>query len=106
VTESPKAIEILNTEQLIDVGNSEFVTTIGECWDLLRDDGTPNRAGDVLSVQEDGTLQTRPAGTDGPFERAKPDDEDLARAKLLIYRPNGPLGRTFTFGLTHGGPNP
>jgi hypothetical protein len=38
---------------------------------LRRDDGSPSRAGDVLSVQPDGKYQTRPATLIGPWETAR-----------------------------------
>jgi hypothetical protein len=98
-TASPKAIEILATDQLLELDNGEVVATVGAC-DLVRDDGTESQPGDVLSVQEDGTYQTRPAGTDGPFERATKTPAGL------IYRPKGPFGRTFLVGLTDTWPNP
>ena len=54
------------------------------------------------SVQEDGTEQTRPAGTDGPFERCKKNKAETG----VIYRPKGPFGRCFFKGLTDTWPNP
>ena len=53
----------------------------------------------MLSVQEDGTYQTRPAGCDGPFERAKKTSAGL------VYRPKGPFGRCFLVGLADEWPN-
>ena len=38
---------------------------------LFRADGSPAQQGDVLSMQSDGTFQTRPAGSNGGFEKAK-----------------------------------
>ena len=94
-----QAIEILATDQLLELGNDEYVATVGACH-LTRDGTAPSEPGDVLSVQEDGTLQTRPAGTDGPFERA------TKAPNGLVYRPKGPFGRTFLVGLTDTWPNP
>lgn len=45
--------------------------------------------GEVYSVQPDGTVQTRPPGTAGPYELA------LLKPDRLVYAPQGPYGRVF-----------
>jgi hypothetical protein len=54
----------------------------------------------VLSVQPDGTIETRPPGASGPYERAilKPD--------RLIYAPVGPHGKVFIVPYVDALPNP
>ena len=47
----------------------------------------PAGASTVLSVQPNGEIQTRPAGTDGPWEQA----QVLSNGNLL-YRPMGMTG--------------
>ena len=54
-------------DRLEDVGNGEVIA--------VRLDGT------VISVQPDGAIETRPAGTKGPYERA------TVIGNTLIYRP-------------------
>jgi len=75
-------IRALDPECLNDVGNGDFTYTIGAC-DLTRDDGTPSQDGDVLSMQPDGSAQTRPEGASGSFERCK------KTAAGAVYRPWG-----------------
>jgi hypothetical protein len=64
-----------------DAGNGMVTLTVGAVAGICRQDGSPSQPGDVLSVQPDGSLQTRVAGTAGPFEQAQPSD------KGLIYQP-------------------
>lgn len=53
----------------------------------------------VLSVQPDGTIETRPAGTCGPFELT------LQKFDRLIYAPKGPAGAVFLLPFTDVIPN-
>jgi hypothetical protein len=53
----------------------------------------------VLSVQPDGTLETRPAGTAGPSERA------LRKPDRLVYAPLGEAGQAFLIPYTETIPN-
>lgn len=94
-----RAGELLAKDQLIDVGGGDVVAVVGAHPELYRDDGTPARDGDVLSVQPDGVFQTRPSGADGPFERAK------ISGAVLVYRPVAG-GRAFFVGLATAWPNP
>lgn len=91
-------IRALAPDQLTEVDNGEYVATVGACG-LLRNDGTPSQAGDVLSVQEDGSLQTRPAGTSGNFERC------CKTAGGAVYRPVGTSGGTYLIPLAQDAPN-
>jgi hypothetical protein len=59
--------EDFDHEEMIDTNHSAIILTTGE----------------VLSVQPNGTTQTRPAGTFGAYEVAERD------GKLRIYTPNG-----------------
>lgn len=76
--------EMIARNQLNDVGNGEFTVTIGPF-------------GAVLSVNPQGGLETRPAGTTGPWERCK------IQGNCLIFRPSGE--RTFFVGLANDWPN-
>lgn len=51
-----------------------------------------NSTGEVLSVQPDGSWQTRPKGTAGPYERAFLD------GGLLTYCPDGIHIYRFSYG--------
>src|SRR5262249_9908960 len=75
-------IHALDPECLNDCGNGEYTATVGACG-LPRDDGTPSQDGDVLSIQPDGSAQTRPAGASGPFERL------VKTSGGAVYRPYG-----------------
>jgi hypothetical protein len=100
-SESPRALEVFAADQCTPIGDhDEYTVTVGAHPDFLRDGVSPSQAGDVLSVQEDGTLQTRVAGTIGPFERATVDQG------RLVYRPKGPFGRCFIAGHVASWPNP
>ena len=50
---------------------------------LKRDDGSPCQPGDVLSIQVNGTRQTRKYGSNGPFEVC------LLDGNLATYCPDG-----------------
>lgn len=49
----------------------------------------PPGSSDVLSVQPDGSIETRPKGTNGPYERAKVNGTSLA------FCPLGTAGSTW-----------
>lgn len=76
--------EMFAKDQLNDLGNGEYTVTVG-----------PNGA--VLSVNTSGGLETRPAGTAGPWERCK------IQGNVLVFRPVG--ARVFFFGLASDWPN-
>jgi len=77
----------------------EYTLTVNARPDLHRDDGSPSQPGDVLSVQTDGTLQTRGEGTAGNFERC------CKTSAGLVYRPVGVDGRSFLIPLAQDAPN-
>ncbi len=100
------AIEIVSRNQLSDLGDGEYTATVGARSDITRNGRAmtdakvdPSQPGDVLSVQPDGSFQTRPAGTAGPFERA------VIQGTGLVYRPLGAEGRAFFLGLALSWPN-
>ena len=81
---APKGIEAIPQDWLFDVeGTTDKVAMVGTELGLKRDDGTDNQEGDVLSMQPDGTMQTRPGGSQGNFERA------AISGPWLVYRPVG-----------------
>jgi len=92
-------IEVFTPDQLNAMDGEEYTLTIGARPDLSRDDGTPSQAGDVLSVQPDGTLQTRGEGTAGNYERC------CKTPSGLIYRPIGTDGRSFLIPCATDAPN-
>ena len=53
---------------------------------LKRQDGSPAQAGDVVSVQPGGALQTRPEGAAGAWERA------CVQGSLVVFKTEGPGG--------------
>jgi hypothetical protein len=54
----------------------------------------------VLSVQPDGTVQSRPQGAAGVYERA------ILQSDRLIYAPTGPVGKVFVVPYVDVLPNP
>ncbi len=54
----------------------------------------------VLSVQPDGTIETRPAGANGPYERA------ILKSDRLVYAPVGPAGQVYLVPYADQLPNP
>jgi len=94
-------IEVFTADQLQDAADSddEFTLVVGARPDLNRDDGTPSQAGDVLSIQPDGTAQTRAAGTSGNFERC------VKVSAGLVFRPVGADGRSFLVPCAFDAPN-
>ena len=54
----------------------------------------------VLSVQPDGRIETRPAGANGPYERA------VLKSDRLIYAPVGPAGAVYLVPYADTLPNP
>jgi hypothetical protein len=59
----------------------------------------PPGATTVLSVQPDGRIDTRPQGTQGPYETA------LLAGDRVIYAPQGPTGGVFILPFTPVIPN-
>lgn len=95
----PRAIDVLTKDRLTACDNSEYTATVFASPLLKRDDGSASVDGDVLSVQPDGSLQTRPAGTAGPFERA------VVTTAGLVYRPKGYEGSAYLMPLANDWPN-
>jgi hypothetical protein len=54
----------------------------------------------VLSVQPDGTIETRPAGAQGAYERA------ILKSDRLVYAPVGPTGKVYLVPYADVLPNP
>ena len=94
---APRGIELIPKDKLTDLGNGEHTATVDARPELRRDDGSAAQVGDVLSCQPDGTLQTRPAGANGNFERC------VIGASGLVYRPVGE--RAFLVPFTDAWPN-
>lgn len=64
-------LDAIPAGSLNDLGNGFYSLTINAT------------TGDVLSVQPDGTFQTRPKGTAGPYEQAG------LNGTFLVYCPDG-----------------
>jgi len=97
-------IEVFTADQLNALDGEEYTLTVGARPDISRQpepDGTvpPSQSGDVLSVQTDGTLQTRAEGTAGNFERC------VRNGSFLVYRPVGAEGRAFVVPFAPDAPN-
>jgi hypothetical protein len=54
----------------------------------------------VMSVQPDGTIETRPQGSNGPYERA------LLGSDRLVFAPIGPAGKVYLVPYADTLPNP
>ena len=59
----------------------------------------PVGADTVLSVQPDGTIETRPPGSQGPYERG------IKRPDRIIFAPLGPNGAVYLAPFTEVIPN-
>jgi|SRR5262245_35328646 len=99
VTAIPPAltvIEVFAPDQYNDLGDGDYTLTAGHYAQGLTRDGQPpidpalineehpdNRSqpDDVMSMQPDGSWQTRPKGANGPYERCK------KTAAGAVYRP-------------------
>jgi hypothetical protein len=93
------ALPVIAADTLNDVDHGEKTVTVGAFPGLKRDTGQPAQAGDVLSVQPDGSYQTRPLGAAGPFERCK------VQGSGVIFRPKGTEGPPFFVPLALDWPN-
>lgn len=71
-----EVVEAISASQLNQQPNGQFTVTY------------PLGATTVLSVQPDGTIQTRPQGTAGPYEVCSSDGSKLTYAPLA---PKGPV---------------
>src|SRR4029434_5312377 len=78
---APRGIPCITSDMLNDQGNGEVTERVAAVPTCRRDDGTPAQARDVLSLQPDGTMQSRPEGTNGWSERA------VVAGPVLVYRP-------------------
>ncbi|HWP71210.1 MAG TPA: hypothetical protein VNM36_08920 [Gemmatimonadaceae bacterium] len=90
-TDAPRRLDVvaIGPHQITRLDGDELVTVT-----------YPAGTTTVLSVQPDGTIQTRPAGANGPYERAvlKPD--------RLVYAPVGPAGQVYLVPYADQLPNP
>jgi len=93
-------IEVFAPDQYCEVDHGDYTITVGtSAAGLTRDDGSPSQPTDVLSVQQDGSLQTRAAGTAGNYERCKKTSAGA------VFRPIGASGKTYLVGVATDAPN-
>lgn len=82
-----------------DQGDGTLTATVGAVNPAIkRPDGSKPADDDVLSVQRDGSLQTRPAGSNGSFERCR-----KSTSSLLAFQPDGWGHRLFLVPFYFGG---
>jgi hypothetical protein len=67
----------------LDLGEIVIIDHLNALPDGTVTASLPN--GEVLSVQPDGRLETRPPGTDGPWERAAVQGDKLVFNPGVIY---------------------
>jgi len=82
-----QTVHAIHRQQLNDLGNGEFTVRY------------PADADTVLSIQPDGSVQTRPHGTTGAYERCRRNGTSLA------FRPLGVKGATYIVPIVDDAPN-
>jgi hypothetical protein len=92
-------VEVIAPDQYNEIDNGDCTVTVKPWYGLKRQDGTTAADDDVISMQEDGSLQARPVGTTGLFERCRKTPQGP------VYRPKGPEGRTVLIGGASDAPN-
>jgi hypothetical protein len=67
------SIEAIHAKQCIDQGNGEFTATIPDSRlkDYKLDTGAVPESGAVYSMNPNGSLEARPVGTNGSWEKFK-----------------------------------
>jgi len=81
---------------VVAVGPSQINVLDGDLVTVTYPAGTTT----VMSVQPDGTIETRPQGANGPYERA------ILKSDRLVYAPIGPAGKAFLVPYADTLPNP
>ena len=98
------SLEVIQLSQIVKQSDTRYTVTCVDPTNLIcfLPDGSnrPAQVGDVLSVQPDGSLQTRPAGTNGPYELAVVD------GSAVVYNPRGVAGPAFKLPMAASVPNP
>jgi hypothetical protein len=78
-------------EKLNDVGDGYVTATVTVPCPWKRDGMTTAQAGDVMSCQPDGKVETRAAGTTGAWEKAR------VSGSIIIFVPEP--GKAWAFGF-------
>lgn len=99
-------VEAFPDDAAVDLGNGEYAIVVGARPDVSRNglattdpNCDPSQPGDVVSVQPDGAIQSRPAGTTGLYERC------VKVGASWVFRPKGVDGRTFMIPRATAAPN-
>lgn len=82
-----QTVEAIHAQQLNDVGGGNFTVTY------------PSNADTVLSVQPDGSIQTRPHGTAGPYELCR------INGGFVAFRPAGVKASAYILPFAQDCPN-
>jgi hypothetical protein len=89
-TDAPRRLDV------VAIGPNQIVRLDDELVTVTYPAGSTT----VMSVQPDGTIETRPAGATGPYERA------LLGNDRLTYAPLGPAGKVYLIPYADVLPNP
>ena len=94
ISQTPIAVHYA-VQAINDLGDGQCTVTLGPAAArLCREDGSPAQADDVLSVQRNGSMQARPAGSLGSFEVG------LRAGDVITWYPDaidGPGGVAYSF---------
>ena len=85
---TPKSARLAATLNQVSGG---YVVNLVDTGTLKRQDGSPAQVGDVVSMQPDGTLQARVAGTAGAWEVMVLD----STINVLRYNPGLPIALAY-----------
>ncbi len=95
-----QALAAIHVKQLNAQGDGTVTVTILDPHGIVcRNPDRPAIVGDVYSIQPNGEIQARPAGTTGAWERARVNGSKLA------FAPSGGAGTAYILPFTASIPN-